>query len=257
MTELERPLAAFDLDGTLYRGNLVSRLCEQLCRRGYFSGLFAQHMVDLFIKRDERQIPYRLYEQKLINLMLVALRNKSQSELQRMANFVVADAVGQTFGFTQTLLRVLQPSHDCIAVTGGLRETAEGLAGHWGFNACFSGILEVHNDLYTGRIMSTPVKDKGAAVRTRSQTASGVTLECSVGIGDALSDIALLEAVERPIAFNPDSGLAAWAKQKSWPIVLERKDVIYVLQHGACVHFAVNDAMDAVRCVTTECHQLQ
>jgi len=176
MTEMERPIAAFDLDGTLHRGNLVSRLCEQLCRRGYFSGLYAQMMVDLFIKRDERQIPYRMYEQKLVNLMLVALRNKSQSELQQEANLVVADAIGQTFSFTQTLLRTLQRSHDCIAVTGGLRETAEDLALHWGFDACFSSILEVRDDLYTGGVVSAPVKDKGATVRDRAARTPGVTL---------------------------------------------------------------------------------
>lgn len=257
MTGMKRSIAAFDLDGTLYRGNLVSRLCEQLCRNGYFTGMYAAYMIDLFIKRDERQIPYRLYEQNLVNLLLAALRNKSQSELQHTANLIATEAVGQTFAFTETLLRVLRPTHDCIAVTGGLRETAENLAEHWGFNACYSSILEVHNDLYTGGVISAPVRDKGAAVKTRIQTAPNVTLEYSTAIGDAQSDIRMLEAVERPIVFNPDSALAARAKRERWPVVLERKDMIYVFQCGACTHFTISATLDAVRCVTMECRRLQ
>jgi len=257
MAKMERPIAAFDLDGTIYRGNLVSRLCEELCRHGYFSGLFAQNMANLFVQRDECQLPYRLYEKKLVNLLLVALRGKSQTELMKVANLVLAEAVGRSFVFTTTLMNVLRNSHDCIAVTGGLREIAEDLAEHWGFNACYSSILEVKDDLYTGKVIAAPVRDKGEAVRTRAKTEESSTLECSTAIGDTLSDIALLEAVQRPIVFNPDSELAARAKKEHWPVVLERKDVIYVLHHGMCQHFTIDAAMEAVRCVTTECRQLQ
>ncbi len=257
MKKLQRPIAAFDLDGTLYRGNLVSRLCKELCRRGYFSGLYAQHMAGLFVKHDERQIPYRRYEQSLVQLMLVAIRGKSQSELIRVANHVIADAVSQNFAFTATLLNAIRNSHDCIAVTGGLRETAEDLAEHWGFNVCYSSILEVKDGLYTGNVITTPVRNKGGTVRTREKTEHGSTLECSIAIGDTQSDISLLEAVERPIAFNPDSELAAWAQKESWPVVLERKDMIYILQCGACRNFNVRDVWQAVRCLTTECRQLQ
>ena len=55
-------------------------------------------------------------------------------------------------------------------------------------------------------------------------------LEDSVGMGDTLSDVGFLEMVETPIAFNPNRGLFEVARQRGWPIVVERKDVIYNLQ---------------------------
>jgi phosphoserine phosphatase len=59
---------------------------------------------------------------------------------------------------------------------------------------------------------------------------AGVSLEGSVGMGDTLSDVGFLELVRTPIAFNPNRGLFEVARQQGWPIVVERKDVIYNLQ---------------------------
>jgi phosphoserine phosphatase len=51
-----------------------------------------------------------------------------------------------------------------------------------------------------------------------------------VGMGDTLSDVGFLEMVRNPIAFNPNRSLLDVARQRHWPIVVERKDVIYNLQ---------------------------
>ena len=59
---------------------------------------------------------------------------------------------------------------------------------------------------------------------------AGVSLEGSVGMGDTLSDVGFLELVGIPIAFNPNRDLFDVARERGWPIVVERKDVIYNLQ---------------------------
>ena len=47
------------------------------------------------------------------------------------------------------------------------------------------------------------------------------------GVEVAPGDIAMLEMVSRPIAFNPNAGLYRHAKLRGWEVVVERKDVIY------------------------------
>jgi phosphoserine phosphatase len=42
--------------------------------------------------------------------------------------------------------------------------------------------------------------------------------------------VGFLEMVHTPIAFNPNRSLFEVARRSSWPIVVERKDVIYNLQ---------------------------
>ena len=55
-------------------------------------------------------------------------------------------------------------------------------------------------------------------------------LEGYVGMGDTLSDVGFLEMVSTPVAFNPNRDLLDVARERDWPIVVERKDVIYNLQ---------------------------
>ncbi len=56
-----------------------------------------------------------------------------------------------------------------------------------------------------------------------------MSLEGFVGVGDTLSDMGFLERVSTPIAFNPNRALFEAALRRRWPLVVERKDVIYNL----------------------------
>ena len=49
-------------------------------------------------------------------------------------------------------------------------------------------------------------------------------------MGDTLSDVGFLELICTPIAFNPNRSLFEVTRRRCWPIVVERKDVIYNLQ---------------------------
>ena len=57
----------------------------------------------------------------------------------------------------------------------------------------------------------------------------GADLKKSLAVGDTESDIEMLSAVGRPIAFNPNLQLAKYAQDQKWEIVVERKDVVYKL----------------------------
>lgn len=257
MNKIAKPIAAFDLDGVVFRGNLVSRLCEELCRQGFFTGLMAANMIELFVKRDRRQMPFRDFEKQLVQLMLVALRGKSQDRVQKIANRIVSEAQEKGFKFTSSLLSLLRRTHDCIAVTGGLRETAEGLAEYHGFEACYSTLLGIDDQgLYTGKIVSTPIQNKAESIKKRLKTSSS-HLERSIAIGDSISDYPLLDEVEKPLAFNPDHTLLQKAEEKRWPVIIERKDVIYIMQCGTCLPYHFRNAIKAVRHAIADNMQLQ
>ena len=65
------------------------------------------------------------------------------------------------------------------------------------------------------------------------ETAQGeeiyLSLENSYGVGDSEGDIPFLTFVENPICFNPNKKLYDHAKKVGWQIVVERKDVIYII----------------------------
>ena len=57
-----------------------------------------------------------------------------------------------------------------------------------------------------------------------------VAITDSIAVGDSEGDIAMLELVENPIAFNPTKGLLQVAKNNAWDIIIERKNVVYKLR---------------------------
>src|SRR5581483_12163745 len=61
---------------------------------------------------------------------------------------------------------------------------------------------------------------------------NGAGFAGSIAVGDSLSDAAMLEMVEQPIAFNPEKALFELATQRGWKIVLERKNMVYELERA-------------------------
>ena len=78
-------------------------------------------------------------------------------------------------------------------------------------------------------ILQHPFFDKRRVLKEFGSEA-GLSLDGSVGVGDALSDVGFLDLVETPIVFNPNRSLFEVAHRRGWPIVVERKDVVYNLQ---------------------------
>jgi phosphoserine phosphatase len=83
-------------------------------------------------------------------------------------------------------------------------------------------------DRFTGVVTEEfLIENKAAIVERVFAHHSELTRTGSIAVGDTESDIPLLEAVEKPICFNPNAALYAHGKARQWPVVVERKDVVY------------------------------
>jgi phosphoserine phosphatase len=113
-------------------------------------------------------------------------------------------------------------------ISGSQEEVVRPIAELYGFDDFLAARLVVgSNGQLTGKIIS-PVFDKEAAIK-QLVAKHGLTYQDSYGIGDTGKDAAMLKMVENPIVFNPTSGLLKTAKLSGWPVVIERKDVVYQL----------------------------
>jgi alcohol-forming fatty acyl-CoA reductase len=105
-----------------------------------------------------------------------------------------------------------------VLVTGGLDLFMEPMARE--LNAdCVAPTLEVRDGIFTGRLTTEPLtgEKKSEAIRAHANR-HGIDLKKSYALGDAIGDIAMLEAVGHPVAVNPDRRLAEAAKQRGWRI---------------------------------------
>lgn len=225
-----RKFAVFDIDGTLIRWQLFHAIVHHLGQEGYI--LRHQHEQIRAARRrwkNREDIEgFRAYELVLLETYLEVMKQIQPEDHDRIIDEVVGEYRDQTHVYTRDLGRRLQKEGYLLFAISGSHEGAVGkVARHHGFDDWIGASFEVRGGQYTGEV-TTPVFDKAAALRTLVEK-HHATFEGSYAIGDSWGDISMLSIVEYPIAFNPDKGLYEAAVGHHWPIVVERKNVVYEL----------------------------
>ena len=243
----KRPLAVFDLDGTLIREQLLVLLTKECFDLEIFRRVAEVIFKEVRLTHRDRKITFEEYDQQIIDLFSQRVKGKLQSDIKIAARHVHDKHRDWLYKFTRALIEETTETHERITITGAMQETVSLLAPYWGLTHIYATVLEVDsNGRYTGQATSLPVRDKRAALRGHIKEHGG-TLKGSLAIGDTLSDVPMLQEVERPVMFNPDDKLAEIGDAHGWTTVLERKDCIYVLAQGKSKRFSSDDAAKAAR----------
>ena len=225
------PLAVFDVDGTLFRRGLLPALTRRLVNEGIFPERVREELSQDYYAWVERRGSYETYDELVMELFLRELKGVSVAELRRCATVEVEAHGRRLHIFTRDLARRLkEDGYHIIAISGSPQEILDLFLPPLGFDRAWGTVLgQDASGSYTGEVLEDPFKNKRLVLEAFLKEA-GVSLEGSVGVGDTLSDVGFLEMVQTPIAFNPNRSFFEVARQRSWPIVVERKDVIYNLQ---------------------------
>jgi HAD superfamily hydrolase (TIGR01490 family) len=226
----KEPLAVFDVDGTLFRRGLLPALTRRLVNEKIFPERVREELSEDYYAWVERRGSYETYDELVMELFLRELKGVSVSELRRCAIAEVEAHGRRLHIYTRDVARRLkQTSYYLIAISGSPQEILDLFLKPLGFDRAWGTVLAQDEGRYTGEVLQDPFKNKRRVLEEFLEEAN-VGLEGSVGVGDTLSDVGFLEMVETPIAFNPNRRFFEVARQRGWPIVVERKDVIYNLQ---------------------------
>ena len=227
----EGPLAVFDVDGTLFRRGLLPALTRRLVEEGVFSERVREELSDDYYAWVERRGSYDTYDRLVMDLFLRELEGVSVAELQRCARVEVETHGRRVHIYTRDVaLRLKGAGYQLIAISGSPQEILDLFLKPLGFDRAWGTVLaQDARGCYTGEVLQNPFGNKRRVMEEFLEDAE-TGLEGSVGMGDTISDVGFLEMVRTPIAFNPNRGLFDVARQRGWPIVVERKDVIYNLQ---------------------------
>lgn len=226
----KEPLAVFDVDGTLFRRGLVPALTRRLVDEGAFSERVREELSEDYYAWVERRGSYEVYDELVVQLFLRELKGIPVAELQRCARVEVEAHGRRLHIYTRDLaLRLKRAGYYLIAISGSPTEILEIFLKPLGFDRAWGTVLAQDEGCYTGEQLRNPFADK-RRVLTEFLDEAGLSLDGSVGVGDTLSDVGFLEMVRTPIVFNPNRSLFEVARERGWPTVVERKDVIYNLQ---------------------------
>ncbi|HVX58751.1 MAG TPA: HAD family phosphatase [Candidatus Saccharimonadales bacterium] len=226
-----KKFAVFDIDGTLIRWQLYHAIADALVKLGFVDASAYDSMrgARMAWKRREAGASFKSYEAELIRTYEQVLRDLTTEQFESAAKAVFEEYRDQVYIYTRGLITELKSNDYLIfAISGSQAEIVKLMAAYYGFDDFVGTSYERSGDKFSGKRTFYAAK-KDVALKSLAQK-HGVTFKGSIAVGDSKSDAAMLELVERPIAFNPDADLYKIAREHGWEVVLERKNMVYELK---------------------------
>lgn len=226
---MERPVAFFDIDGTLFRSSLLIELVERLIDAGVFPEEAREPYDDAHRAWRDRIGAYETYINAVVESFRTHIRGVHYGALADIGREVVSDSGRRVYRYTRDMIAELK--HDgymLVAISQSPKTILDDFCGSYGFDKVYGRMYEIGpQDRFTGAVIDEHLIANKANIIKRVFEKETVTQKDSIGVGDTEGDITLLEMVERPICFNPNMALYQHAKRMKWEIIVERKDVIY------------------------------
>lgn len=224
-----KPFAVFDIDGTIFRWQLYHELFDELYRRGIINSEDAEPVLAARDIWRNRQGTFLDYEGRLVTIMEQRIGGLSEQMLIEAADAIITLKGNQIYHYTTELLRSLKASgYTIVALSGSHHQIVERFAKLHGIDIAYGKQYDIKDGVLTGH--APQVYGRKAEILTQLVSEHGLSWDDSYAIGDSASDIDMLKLVAHPIAFNPDKGLYAKAREERWKIVIERKNIIYELE---------------------------
>lgn len=230
-TKQGRPFAVFDIDGTIIRWQLYHAVSDQLVKNGLINTRAFEQVRDIRMNWKKRvgEDSFRDYERAMVRVFTEALAGMSVVEFTRAADTAFEEYKDQVYTYTRDLIRHLQAKDYLLfAISGSPNIIVEKLAGYYGFD----DFAATNYPAKGGRFTGEEELSLGRKPQLLKQLVDkhGAIMKDSIAVGDSEGDIAMLETVERPIAFNPNKQLYNHARKQGWNIIVERKNVVYTLE---------------------------
>lgn len=224
-------VAFFDIDGTVFRSSLLIQLVEGLIEAEIFPESVREEYAQAYIAWMNREGSYEDYIAAVVAAYVEHIKGVHYGALADIGRMVVAQHGKRVYRYTRDLIGQLKKdNYFIVAISQSPKTILDEFCAAYGFDKVYGRMYEIGpQDRFTGETIDVHLIENKANIVRRVLKNNDCTIEGSVGVGDTEGDIPLLEAVERPICFNPNLTLFEHAKRMDWNIVVERKDVIYEL----------------------------
>jgi len=231
-------LAVFDIDGTIFRSSLLIELVNGLVAKGVFPEKARKEMEADYLAWINRRGNYENYISRVVRIHKRYIAGAGVQSVRQVVRKVIGWQKDRVYRYTRDLIvRLKRERYFLLAISGSPAYIVSQFADHMGFADSVAREFSVRDGVFTGENPNDEYLRRKDQVLTDFLAHSGIRadLDRSIAVGDTEGDIPMLELVGRPIAFNPNTTLAAYAKKKGWQIIVERKDVIYKIKDFSVV----------------------
>ncbi len=221
-----KPIAIFDIDGTIFRSSLTIELLKHLVRQKIFEPSLMKKVWRSEAKWLNRRGHYDSFVRDVVEAYQKAIIGKKKDEIVAESRQVIKEQKYRTYRYTRDLLNRLRGKYFTIGISGSPLEVIEEYNKFLKFDKLYGWEFGLDQEgRYTEAILHVPPRYKKELIVRYVQNHE-LSLRGSIGVGDTETDIGFLELVDTPIAFNPNTKLYQHARRKNWNVVIERKDLI-------------------------------
>lgn len=231
-------LGIFDIDGTIFRSSLAVEMIHLLIEQGIFpkkAGLEIEADYQHWLNRTGS---YEAYLNQLITVFAKYINGIEVKKVLKIANQVLVEQKNHNYRYTKNLVETLKKkNYHLVAISGSPDFLVSEFAKFLGFNASYGTHIEVVDGKFINKFIVGDRNKISLVYDYLTKNNLKADFKNSIAVGDTLTDIPLLQAVGKPIAFNPNMELIKVAKKKGWTTIVERKDVIYKIIKAELVKY--------------------
>ena len=215
-TEFEK-VAFFDVDGTIYRGNIIEALMDSEVEDKLLGNEFADEVHNLHDLLKNNKITYDEASRKVAISWTKGLQGKNYNLVVKNAERFIKKNINNFYFFLKPLLTMLKNTHDTIICTNEPQFVAEQISKTFGFTNSISTIFEVKKESFTGKVFkfNSTQLDKKNSVK---EIIKNYSKNLSLAFGDSIGDLGMLEEAENPICVNASPNLQKIATNRNWKL---------------------------------------
>ncbi len=234
---MKERLAFFDVDGTLFEGNLGIEFVKSLVKKGVFDKVIGGGIFAWYEKYKGGEIEKSLAVDEMYKLYARGLKGKNITLVNSLAKETWLGVYDRLHSFTLDLIESVKESGlNVFLISGSPVEMINKLGDKLGINQgnIVSGELEVNGGVYTGNIISYPgsSEQKVQAVNEIIEVRKlEVDWQGSMTMGDNERDSGLMKKTGISIAFEPNPVLQEEAKIHGW-VVANRDNVLDLVKES-------------------------
>lgn len=224
-------MAFFDIDGTVFRSSLLIELVERLVTEEIFpAAVEAEYRTELAAWLN-REGSYEDYITAVVRAYMQHIKGVHYGEVADIGRAVVSNNSKRVYRYTRDLIAELKTEgYYLVAISQSPKAILDDFCEAYGFDKVYGRMYEIGpTDRFTGVVTDEHLIQNKANIVNRVFERHDFDHSRSIAVGDTEGDISMLEAVERPICFNPNRALYQYAARLEWKVVVERKDMIYEL----------------------------
>jgi HAD superfamily hydrolase (TIGR01490 family) len=217
----QQKLTLFDLDGTLLAGDSDVLWCDFLMDKGLLDrGAFAARNADMEVRYQAGSVGAQEFADFYLGL-LAGRTERYWEPLRR--EFLATQVVPRIPAAAVQLVQLHLNAGDLVIMTTATgRFITELTANYFDIEHLLAIEAELAAGLFTGRSRGTLNMRAGKVERLHEWLAArGHELRKfrSTAYSDSINDLPLLEAVDVPVAVDPDPRLAEIARERGWRVL--------------------------------------